>query len=111
MKMIKKAGYGLKMDLLGLATLDCISDCLQLIEKHHGIVIDLDHIPFEPEVFEAIYANGFTNSVFQFESAGMKDMLLKFRPTCFEDLILLVAAYRPGPKKYLENIIDVSIDI
>lgn len=107
MNHIEQKGM-LKMDLLGLATLDCISDCLQLIEKHHGIVIDLDHIPFEPEVFEEIYANGFTNSVFQFESAGMKDMLLKFRPTCFEDLILLVAAYRPGPKKYLENIIDVK---
>ena len=49
----------------------------------------------EPIVFEKIFAEGKTNSVFQFEGSGMKKLLKQFKPTCFEDIILLVAAYRP----------------
>ena len=104
MVQLEKRGL-LKMDLLGLNTLDVQSDCLQLIEKHHGIVIDLNEIDFEDAVFKHIYAEGNTNSVFQFESDGMKSMLKDFKPTCFEDLILLVAAYRPGPMQFLPDII------
>lgn len=98
----------LKMDLLGLNTQDCISECLQLIEKHHGILIDTDDIPFEEEVFRNIFATGHTNSVFQFESSGMKDMLKRFKPDSIEDLILLVAMYRPGPMQYMERVIAVK---
>lgn len=98
----------LKMDLLGLGTLDCISDTVHLIKRYRGIDIDMDKIPFEREVFDNIYAKGFTNSVFQVESAGMKNMLMQFKPTCFEDIILLVAAYRPGPMQYLDDIIAVK---
>lgn len=98
----------IKMDLLGLNTLDCISDTITLVKKHKGVSIDIDKIPFEPEVFSEIYAKGNTNSVFQVESSGMKDMLKKFKPTCFEDIILLVASYRPGPMQYLPDIIDVK---
>ena len=98
----------LKMDVLGLLTLDCISDCLQLVEKNYGIVIDMDKISFDPEVFENIYSKGLTNSVFQFESSGMKNMLTEFKPTGYEDLILLVAAYRPGPMQYLGDIIETK---
>lgn len=98
----------LKMDLLGLGTLDCINDTLYLIKKYRGISIDINNIEFESEVFESIYAKGFTNSVFQFESSGMKNMLTQFKPTCFEDIILLVAAYRPGPMQYLDDVIAIK---
>lgn len=98
----------LKMDLLGLTTLDINTDCLHLIAKHEGLSIDLNSIPFEKEVFADIFAKGFTNSVFQFESDGMKKMLCRFSPDCFEDIILLVAAYRPGPMQYLDDIIDIK---
>lgn len=98
----------LKIDLLGLNTLDCITDTLHQVWDRHGIAVDLDHLPFEPDVFREIYAAGNTNSVFQFESPGMKQMLREFRPTCFEDLILLVAAYRPGPMQFLDHIIAVK---
>lgn len=98
----------LKMDLLGLSTLDCISDTLHFIKKYKGIDINIDAVDFEQEVFENIYSKGRTNSVFQFESPGMKDMLTQFKPTRFEDIILLVAAYRPGPMQYLDNIIAVK---
>ena len=87
----------LKMDILGLNTLDCISDCEQMIEKYRGEVIDINKVPFEAEVFREIFASGRTNSVFQFESSGMKSMLRRFRPGSFEDLIILVAMFRPGP--------------
>lgn len=98
----------LKMDLLGLNTLDCITDTIYLVWKRKGISIDIDHISLDDEVFREIYAKGFTNSVFQFESSGMKKMLQDFQPTCFEDIILLIAAYRPGPMQFLDHIIDVK---
>lgn len=107
MVQLEKKGL-LKMDLLGLKTQDCISETLQLIEKHCGLNIDFDGIKPEHAVFENIFWPGRTNSVFQFESDGMKDMLKRFRPDSIEDLILLVAMYRPGPMQYLENVISVK---
>lgn len=97
----------IKMDLLGLSTLDVLSDCVHYIEKRYGVVVELNNLPFEAEVFK-MYSEGKTNSVFQFESKGMKSMLKDFKPTRFEDLILLNAAYRPGPMQYLEKIIKVK---
>lgn len=98
----------LKMDLLGLQTLDVMSDCVQLINKTTGEIIDLDNIPFEEDVFREIYSKGITNSVFQFESQGMKSILTRFKPTCFEDLIILVSMFRPGPKQFIDGVIDVK---
>ena len=98
----------LKMDVLGLNTLDIANICVQLIKQHHGVSIDLNKIQFEPEVFAKIYAAGNTNGVFQVEGGGMKQMLRDFKPTCFEDIILLVAAYRPGPMQYLPDVIAVK---
>lgn len=107
--MIRVEQHGLlKMDLLGLLNLDIIADCVQMVLKTRGVAVDLDNLPFEKEVFEKIYAAGKTNSVFQFESPGMKDLLKKFRPESFEDIILLIAAYRPGPMQYLDDIIAVK---
>lgn len=104
---LEEKGF-LKFDLLGLKNLDIITDTLHLILKHEGISIDINTIPFEEEVFANIYAAGFTNSVFQFESEGMKKLLKRFKPNCFEDIILLAAAYRPGPMQYLDDIIKVK---
>lgn len=107
--MIRVEQHGLlKMDLLGLLNLDVIADCVQMVLKTRGITVDLDNLPFEKEVFTEIYASGRTNSVFQFESAGMKDLLKRFMPESFEDIILLIAAYRPGPMQYLDDIIAVK---
>ena len=65
-------------------------------------------VHFEDEVFEGIFSTGNTDAVFQFSSDGMKQMLKEFRPSSFEDIILLVAAYRPGPMQYLSDIIAVK---
>lgn len=104
----------IKMDFLGLKNLNILTDAMRLVTKDYGIKIDPYKIPFEAEVFKEIYAKGDTNFVFQFESGGMKQMLKDFKPDCFEDIILLVAAYRPGPMRFLTgedgaiNIIDVK---
>ena len=67
-----KTGAFLRWTSLALNTLDCISDCEQMIEKYRGEVIDINKVPFEAEVFRENLCVGRTNSVFQFESSGMK---------------------------------------
>ena len=103
----KSAGL-MKMDFLGLRTLNIITDTLRAIYRNHGVRIDIESAPFEQEVFESIFSSGRTNGVFQFESQGMKKMLTRFKPGSIEDIILLVAAYRPGPLQYLDKIISVK---
>lgn len=98
----------LKMDFLGLRNLNILTDCFKSVEQRKGIKIQLTDIKEEKKVFSEIISKALTNSVFQFESAGMKNMLKKFKPESMEDLILLVAVFRPGPLQYLESIIDVK---
>lgn len=98
----------LKMDFLGLNNLDIISDTLRRIKRNYGADVDVEHLPEEPEIFSQIFATGNTDCVFQFESGGMKDMLRKFGPSSMEDLVLLVAAYRPGPMQFLPDVFEVK---
>lgn len=82
---------------------------MRKIWKNRGIKIDPDKdIKIERKVIKAICAAAKTNSIFQFESGGMKKMLMKFVPDSLEDLILLVAAYRPGPMDYIPGMIEVK---
>lgn len=89
----------LKMDLLGLRNLTVIDDTLELIRKDTGEKIDINHLPLGDELTFKLFQAGNTDGVFQFESAGMKDLLRKFKPEQFRDLIALNALYRPGPLK------------
>lgn len=99
----------LKFDFLGLKTLDIITETLQMIEENYGLIIDPLKIDLnDKKVYKEIFATGKTNSVFQFESNGMKTMLKRFKPECFEDLIILVSMFRPGPLQYLDGVIDVK---
>lgn len=98
----------LKMDFLGLINLDIITDTVRRIKRNYNKVIDVENLPEEPEVFAQIFSNGNTDCVFQFESGGMKDMLRQFQPSSMEDIVLLVAAYRPGPMQYIPDIIKVK---
>jgi len=104
---IEQAGC-LKMDFLGLVTLDILSECVRRIKKYKGITVDLDNIPFEREVFENIFSKGNTVAIFQSESAGMRQMFKSFKPETLNDIILLIAAYRPGPMEFIPNIIKVK---
>lgn len=87
----------LKMDLLGLRTLTVISDALVLIKQNRGIDVDIDAIPLADPKTCAMLAAGDTAGVFQVESSGMTNLVKELKPERFEDLIPLVALYRPGP--------------
>lgn len=108
--MVKVEENGLlKMDFLGLQTLDIITETKRMIEKKTGKVINLQNIPIDDtKVYKEIFQKGNTNSVFQFESAGMKQMLKRFKPENFEDLIILVSMFRPGPLQFIDGVIDVK---
>ena len=93
---LEKLGL-LKMDFLGLTTLTLIDDALKLIEKYRGVQLVIEDIPLDdPKTYE-IFSKGFTSGVFQFESAGMRDILRRYQPERVEDLCALNALYRPGP--------------
>ena len=98
----------LKMDALGLKNLDVITQCLRLVQKRHGVAIDIETVPFEKEVFENIFATGNTDAVFQFESDGMKRLLRDFHPESIHDLTLLNAMYRPGPIQFIDDVVAVK---
>ena len=96
----------LKMDFLGLRTLSIIKECQANIKKRHGIEFDIEKIPIDDAETYALYGRGDTTSVFQFESPGMKEWLIKLQPTRFEDLIAMNALYRPGPMDYIPDFVD-----
>ncbi|WP_067723506.1 DNA polymerase III subunit alpha [Nocardia yamanashiensis] len=87
----------LKMDFLGLRTLTVIGDCLDNIRANRGIEIDLDTLALDDESTYAMLARGDNLGVFQMDSAGMRELLLRMAPTEFNDLVASNALYRPGP--------------
>jgi len=93
---LEKLGL-LKMDFLGLTTLDIVQDALGLIRKYRGETISIDDLPLDDAATYAIFSKGYTSGVFQFESRGMRDILRKSHPSRVEDLCALNALYRPGP--------------
>ena len=97
MKAVEKLGL-LKMDFLGLTTLTVIHDCLTLIERHRGEVLDMTLVPLDDQqTYEQVFHRALTSGIFQFESGGMRDVLRRYKPTTVEDLTALNALYRPGP--------------
>ncbi len=95
MKPIEEIGL-LKMDFLGLRNLDVIEDALDIVERSAGARPDMATLPLDDQPTYAMLARGDSIGVFQFESEGMREALKKVRPTEFEDLVALVALYRPG---------------
>jgi DNA polymerase-3 subunit alpha len=95
MKPVEELGL-LKMDFLGLRNLDVIEDALDIIERSSGQRPDMSRLPLDDEKTYAMMAAGDSVGVFQFESEGMQSALRQVRPTEFDDLVALVALYRPG---------------
>jgi DNA polymerase-3 subunit alpha len=95
MNAIEKIGL-LKFDFLGLKTLTVIEKTLKYI-KENNEDLSLKDIPFDDKKTYELLSSGHTTGVFQFESPGMRDLLIKMSPTRFEELIAIVALYRPGP--------------
>ena len=99
---VEKVGL-LKMDFLGLRTLAQIHRACQLVRRHHGVEIDLDRLDLADQRVYQMLARGETRGVFQFESGGMRDVLMKMKPNRIEDLIAANALYRPGPMEYIDE--------
>ena len=87
----------LKMDFLGLRTLTVIGDCIRFIKETTGETVDIDNIPLHDKETCEMLCRGETACVFQLESAGITKLVMDLAPESFEDLIPLVALYRPGP--------------
>jgi DNA polymerase-3 subunit alpha len=94
--MVEAAGL-VKMDFLGLVNLSIIDQCLGHIKKTKGIDLDLSTIPLDDPLTYKILQDADALGIFQLESGGMQNLLRKLGPTCFDDIVALVALYRPGP--------------
>lgn len=95
----------LKMDFLGLSNLTILKNTLRIVSKVYGQDIDLDKIPLDDAKTYELFQRGDTTGVFQLESAGMKRYLRELKPTVFDDIIAMVALYRPGPMQFIEGFI------
>jgi DNA polymerase III subunit alpha len=96
----------LKMDFLGLKNLTIIESALRIIKNTRGIEVDIDDLPLDDALTYKLFQDGETTGVFQFESSGMKRYLRELGPTNFEDIIAMVALYRPGPMELIPDYID-----
>jgi DNA polymerase-3 subunit alpha len=91
----------LKMDFLGLRNLDVIEDAIEIIERSRGERIEMESIPIDDAKTYEMLARGDSTGVFQLESEGMREAMKKVRPTEFDDIVALVALYRPGAMAYI----------
>ena len=96
MTYVESAGL-IKMDFLGIKNLRLIKDAIKDIKERYGVEIDIDNLPLDDEAVYDIFRKADTGGVFQFESPGMRQMLINIQPTGFDDLVSSVALYRPGP--------------
>ncbi|MEM9050253.1 MAG: DNA polymerase III subunit alpha [Pseudomonadota bacterium] len=106
MKWVEEAGL-VKFDFLGLKTLTVIRNALDILAGQ-GIALDINAIPLNDEKSYALYSAAATVAVFQVESAGMRDALRQLKPTCIEDIVALVALYRPGPMENIPKFCNVK---
>ena len=124
MKWVEQAGL-VKFDFLGLKTLTVIQNAVDLIQKAdrplnvaadgtqlyealEGFEYDIGAIPLDDEKSYALYSCAKTTAVFQVESSGMMDALKRMKPTCIEDIVALVALYRPGPMENIPTYCEVK---
>jgi len=96
MTELESIGF-LKIDFLGLKNLTLIDRAVKLIEKNHGVTVDINNLSLDDEKTFELICEGKTSGVFQLESDGLKDVLRKLQPEKFEDIIAVNALYRPGP--------------
>lgn len=95
MKTIEKIGL-VKFDLLGLKTLTIIDNVIKML-KDQGVDLDISNLPLDDPKTYQLFTSGDTSGVFQLESRGMRELLTRLKPSQFEDVIALIALYRPGP--------------
>ncbi|GKT08026.1 DNA polymerase III subunit alpha [Desulforhabdus sp. TSK] len=96
MKYVEKAGL-IKFDFLGLRNLTVINNAVQLVRENHQVDLNIEELPLDDPATYELLSRADTTGVFQLESSGMRDILLRLRPENFADIVALVALYRPGP--------------
>ena len=104
-KMVEAAGL-VKFDFLGLKTLTVLTKAVELVKRGRGIEIDLLSLPFDDKLSYELLAKADTAGVFQLESTGMRESLKRLKPDRFEDIIAMVALYRPGPMDNIPTYIN-----
>ena len=102
---VEKIGL-LKMDFLGLKNLTIIQNAINIIKKTKGVEINIDDIPLDDKLTYKLLQKAMTTGVFQLESSGMKRYLKQLKPTNLEDVIAMVALYRPGPMDWIPDFIN-----
>lgn len=107
MKYIEQAGL-LKFDFLGLKTMTVVQKSVEYIRQAAGEDIDILQVPLDDEKTYRLLSEGKTTGVFQVESAGMRHTLMSMKPNRFEDIIALVALYRPGPMDNIPRYIEIK---
>ncbi|MBI2319953.1 MAG: DNA polymerase III subunit alpha, partial [Betaproteobacteria bacterium] len=105
MKDIEQVGL-VKFDFLGLTTLTVIDWTLRTLRESGRCEVSLERLPLDDPAAYAVFSSSNTTAVFQFESRGMRDLLKRARPDRFEDIIALVALYRPGPMDLIPDFIE-----
>ena len=105
LKYAEKIGL-VKFDFLGLKTLTQIAETFRLIKKTTGQTVTTQQISLKDNSIYEIMCRGDTRGIFQFEGAGITDLLIKSQPTCFEDIIAINALYRPGPMSMIPDYLD-----
>ncbi len=96
MTYVEKVGL-VKFDFLGLKTLTVLYTALDIIKESKGVDIDLNLLPLEDAKTYSILCAGNTTGVFQLESSGITEMVIRLKPSCFDDIVAILALYRPGP--------------
>lgn len=96
----------LKMDFLGLSNLTTIKNALRIVKRVYDKDIEISEIPFDDVLTYELLQRGDTTGVFQLESSGMKRYLKDLKPTVFEDIVAMVALYRPGPMQFIEDFVE-----
>ncbi len=104
MTTIEELGL-LKMDFLGLRTLTVIKNAVDLVERNHGIKIDVDNIHYDDKKVLDSIGTGKCDGIFQLESAGMKNFMKELKPQSLEDVIAGISLYRPGPMDFIPKYI------
>jgi DNA polymerase-3 subunit alpha len=96
MTYVEKVGL-VKFDFLGLKTLTVLHTACQIIKESRGVDIDLNALPLNDPKTYTLLCGGNTTGVFQLESSGITEMVVRLKPSCFDDIVAILALYRPGP--------------
>lgn len=100
----------LKLDFLGLRNLSILQAARSLIRQHRGVDIDLAKIPFDDQKVYELLQSGETTGLFQVESSGFRQLARDLKPTNIEDIMAMVAMYRPGPMEQIPRFIECKTD-